>query len=82
MVFVSFCFVYFLTKQRIWVLIAFQPRSALGQSGKCYHVTSPECIFVFMCKIIHKSQVQTTYYFTLALKSGENKRKFRLFLEE
>ena len=35
-----------------------------------------------MCKIIDKSQVQTTYYFTLALKRGENKRKFRLFLEE
>lgn len=79
MVFVLFCFVYFSTKQRIWVLIAFQPRSALGQSENVITLFYPN---VFLCKIIYKSQVQTTYYFTLALKRGENKRKCRLFLEE
>lgn len=72
--------VFFLTKQRIWVLFALQPRSVLGQSENVI-TTSPECIFPFMCKIIYKSQLQTTYYFTLALKRGENELEFRLFPE-
>lgn len=48
MVFVSFCFVYFLTKQRIWVLIAFQPRSALGQSGNVITLLHPN-VFLYLC---------------------------------